>query len=318
MNNRSLLFLSWLFAALLPGAPAAAEGPDAAELEVPERIEVFRIYPCRDCDELEAFFTREGIPYQNYDLKNNEQALADYLQNIGRGLLPVTRVNNRHVRGFKPLQVLRLIQGEEIEPPDPSELMSAQAGAEQQPQVQKSPEELARGNVARLKSRLDAIMAHYDAAAERYKGGNGGEDGMLYSEIARFEIANRVLELFRENEKMLSELERGADKKHYDSMVKKYVTLARRTVRKRHGRMIAINERLLNKWREPLEQELSSWWDRLYQSYLAEAQARAAEQGEKGKEQKPPQAAARSGDKPMPAAPEKRERLKPGEIIIVR
>ena len=121
-------------------------------------------------------------------------------------------------------------------------------------------------------------MAQYDEVGKRL----GGEDQLLYTEMARPEIEFKVLSRYGTNDKILKFLASGRDKGHYDKTVRKYVTLSRRTVRKRHGRMIAINERLLKKWKEPMEQQVNEQWKQLTQEILAQEVAKAAPEEESG------------------------------------
>ncbi len=311
-----------LLAVLLAAVPVFAADEPKGGLEVPERIEVFRIYPCRHCDELEAFFTREGIPYQLYDLRKDKNAESDYIRNIGRGLLPVTRVKNRHVRGFKPLQVLKLIQGEEIDPPAPDEV-TMPAGSADAPEVPKaSPQETAAQQFQNLKDTMERVMAHYDQVGKRF----GGEDLLLYTEMARPEIEFKVIDNYAGNAKVLDQLSTGRQKAHYNKTVHKYVNLARRKVRKRHGRMIAINERLLKKWKEPLEQELRAKYDEISSAMLSAelAKADAAAAAEEGAEKQASEGKT-AGAKALqvkptaqPSAQKPKQPPKPEEIIIVR
>ncbi len=68
-------------------------------------IEVFVASRCPDCDDLEDFLNNAGIPYRRIDLENDRSGERDYIENIGRGILPAARLNGARgsvIRGFDP------------------------------------------------------------------------------------------------------------------------------------------------------------------------------------------------------------------------
>lgn len=68
-------------------------------------VEVFVASRCPHCDELEDHLHKAGIPYRRIDLENDPNGERDYLENIGRGILPAARINGSRatiMRGFDP------------------------------------------------------------------------------------------------------------------------------------------------------------------------------------------------------------------------
>ena len=91
------------------------ENPWAREAErktpgpKPVRVEIFVAEKCPDCESMEKFLDGAGVPYSRLFLERGSEAYEQYLAQIGRGLLPATRVNGRVVRGYEPDQVRKII-----------------------------------------------------------------------------------------------------------------------------------------------------------------------------------------------------------------
>lgn len=72
-------------------------------------VEIFVASRCPHCEEIIDLLTRERIAYIAYDLERDPVAERDYLRSFGRGILPVVRVGDRHVRGFASKEILNLV-----------------------------------------------------------------------------------------------------------------------------------------------------------------------------------------------------------------
>ena len=96
-----------IFAVLLYQA-GAFEFAAADTSERGVNVEVFVASRCRDCNDLERLLESRGISYTRYDLEADPKAEADYLQNLGHGILPAVRVGAEVVRGYNPDRILKL------------------------------------------------------------------------------------------------------------------------------------------------------------------------------------------------------------------
>ena len=94
----------WCGAQPLPGFDPPSESRPRV------KVEVFTTQTCEACKRFEKFLTEMKIPFIRYDLDRNTEARRDYYDNIGRGKIPVTRINGRTViRGDEPAKVYRSI-----------------------------------------------------------------------------------------------------------------------------------------------------------------------------------------------------------------
>ena len=75
-------------------------------------IEVFVAESCPDCNRMEEYLNDVGVPYRLSILTPGSEEEQRYLAQIGRGMLPVVRVNDKIVRGYKPEDVRHAILGE--------------------------------------------------------------------------------------------------------------------------------------------------------------------------------------------------------------
>lgn len=79
------------------------------------RLEVFVASKCPHCEQLEAYLNERYIPYKKYNLEKQPKAERDYLVNIGRGILPVTRLGGDIIRGFDRQRLDRWIRIKQVE-----------------------------------------------------------------------------------------------------------------------------------------------------------------------------------------------------------
>ena len=73
-------------------------------------VEVFRVPNCPPCNKTEEFLRETNVPFTSYDLKSDANAERDYLNTMGRGVIPAIRVNGKVVRGYRPDEIRRLIR----------------------------------------------------------------------------------------------------------------------------------------------------------------------------------------------------------------
>lgn len=106
-SHRSRGLLHWIHQRRTHLAPllciATIIVADVTSADSIPRIEVFVASRCRQCDELEDYLSNAQIPYRRIDLENDPTGERDYLDNIGRGILPVARINGINgtvIRGF--------------------------------------------------------------------------------------------------------------------------------------------------------------------------------------------------------------------------
>ncbi|MCB0323025.1 MAG: glutaredoxin family protein [Bdellovibrionales bacterium] len=84
------------------------------------RVEVFVAASCENCDRMERYLDEVGVPYVRHYLEPGSEAEEMYLAQVGRGEIPVIRVNGRLVRGYRPEEVRALILEEKPNPLDQS------------------------------------------------------------------------------------------------------------------------------------------------------------------------------------------------------
>lgn len=65
------------------------------------KVEVFVASACPECEQLETFLKQSGVSYVRYNLEQDHAAEQDYLSNIGRGVVPVTRIGTTIIRGYE-------------------------------------------------------------------------------------------------------------------------------------------------------------------------------------------------------------------------
>ena len=75
-------------------------------------VDLFVASDCSDCERMEQYLKEMGVPYEKKWLAENSPAEQDYMTNIGRGALPVTRINGKVVRGYEPERVRKIILDE--------------------------------------------------------------------------------------------------------------------------------------------------------------------------------------------------------------
>lgn len=92
----------------LPTVPEAQEPRTLADM----RVEIFVASDCPDCERTEQYLRDVGVPYSKRILSPGSDAERDYLANVGRGVIPATRINGKTVRGYQPEEIRRLILAE--------------------------------------------------------------------------------------------------------------------------------------------------------------------------------------------------------------
>ncbi len=73
------------------------------------RIEIFIAESCKKCTKMEQYLNDVGVPYRRHFLERGSDAEQMYLSQVGRGVIPVTRINGRLVRGYQPEEVRKII-----------------------------------------------------------------------------------------------------------------------------------------------------------------------------------------------------------------
>ena len=84
--------------AALSNNPWARERQRAREI----RVELFVADACENCERMERYLNDVGVPYSRHFLEPGSEAEQMYLAQIGRGTIPVVRVNGKVIRGFEP------------------------------------------------------------------------------------------------------------------------------------------------------------------------------------------------------------------------
>ena len=72
-------------------------------------VELFVADKCSECAAMEKYLNEVGVPYRLSMLTSGSEEEQRYLSQIGRGLLPVVRMNNSVVRGYEPEAVRQMI-----------------------------------------------------------------------------------------------------------------------------------------------------------------------------------------------------------------
>lgn len=83
--------------------------PKPASATRDSRIEVFVSSDCPDCLRTLGYLDALGVSYTLRELAPHTSAERDYLADIGRGVIPVVRVNGQFVRGYLPLEIRKLV-----------------------------------------------------------------------------------------------------------------------------------------------------------------------------------------------------------------
>ncbi len=91
--------------ARLSNNPWAREARRKKEL----RVELFTAEQCENCARMESYLNEVGVPYRRHFLEQGSEAEQMYLSQVGRGVIPVVRINGRLVRGFEPETVRKVI-----------------------------------------------------------------------------------------------------------------------------------------------------------------------------------------------------------------
>lgn len=73
------------------------------------RIELFTAGGCQNCERMERYLDDVGVAYRRHFLESGSEAEQMYLSQIGRGVIPVVRINGRLIRGFEPEAVRQTI-----------------------------------------------------------------------------------------------------------------------------------------------------------------------------------------------------------------
>ena len=76
------------------------------------KVDLFVADQCPACERMEKFLDEMGVPYARYYLAPGSEAEQQYLAQIGRGIIPVVRINRRIVRGYQPDDVRHAILAE--------------------------------------------------------------------------------------------------------------------------------------------------------------------------------------------------------------
>ena len=92
--------------AVTPQLPPNAVDPALAKKV---KVDLFVASDCPDCERMERYLNELGVPYERKVLTSGTAVERDYLQTVGRGILPVIRVNGKTLRGFEPEETRRLI-----------------------------------------------------------------------------------------------------------------------------------------------------------------------------------------------------------------
>jgi glutaredoxin len=91
--------------AVLSNNPWARDAQRRREL----RVELFTAEGCDPCQKMEDYLNDVGVPYARQFLQPGSEAEQIYLTQIGRGTIPVVRVNGRLIRGYEPEEVRRIV-----------------------------------------------------------------------------------------------------------------------------------------------------------------------------------------------------------------
>lgn len=73
------------------------------------KVEIFVADKCPDCEQMEKFLDDAAVPYSRIFLTPGSLEEERYLSQIGRGILPVTKINRQIVRGYQPDNVRKMI-----------------------------------------------------------------------------------------------------------------------------------------------------------------------------------------------------------------
>ena len=93
-------------------APTEASARTVAALRT-GHVEVYTAEWCGWCRTLEAYLDENGIRFVKRDIDKSPEAKRDYQALGGRGL-PLTRIGERLVRGFKPEKIQEALLAESI------------------------------------------------------------------------------------------------------------------------------------------------------------------------------------------------------------
>jgi glutaredoxin len=86
-------------------AAGALTEPSFKEIEV----SLFITSDCPQCEQMEEYLRNLRVPVTRFFLSPGNNAENEYLERIGRGIVPVTRINGRIIRGYKPDDVRKTI-----------------------------------------------------------------------------------------------------------------------------------------------------------------------------------------------------------------
>ncbi|MCB0343798.1 MAG: glutaredoxin family protein [Bdellovibrionales bacterium] len=193
------------------------------------KVEMFVASNCPHCDELLKFLREEGIVVRVYNLERDRHAEEDYLANIGRGVLPVTRIGGTVIRGLEAKKIMAEIERQGIKsqavlptPPSPKDTFTVGAG---------SSKSVRRGFATNrgIGRRVNKILSRYDSAAERLSREQKDQSiNTVYKEVSRLEVEESLLKSAVNGSGWFSKNEVSFSNKDVEETVLAYVNTAKR------------------------------------------------------------------------------------------
>lgn len=74
-----------------------------------QEVVIYTAQWCGVCTRAKAYFAREGIPYQEYDVENDARGRRDFRRLSGTGV-PIILVGDRRMDGFDPVRFERILE----------------------------------------------------------------------------------------------------------------------------------------------------------------------------------------------------------------
>ncbi len=193
------------------------------------KVEMFVASKCRHCDELLAFLREEGITVRVYDLERDRYAEEDYLKNIGRGVLPVTRIGSSVIRGLEAKKVMAEIRRQGVQPQTPKLVSPSTKDSFTMGSSSSGTSRRRLATNRGIDRRLGRILSRYDHAAESLSRTQRDPSiKTVYQEVSRLELEESLLKSVVSGSSWFSKNEVSFGTKDFEDTVSAYVNTAKR------------------------------------------------------------------------------------------
>lgn len=191
------------------------------------KVEMFVASQCPHCDELRKFLSEEGIPVTVFDVERDRRAEEDYLANIGRGILPATRIGTTVIRGLEAKRILAEIERQgRSGPPLPSAALGDSFTVNSDSTTSFRRRHATNRGMGR---RLSRVLERYDSAVANLSGREKDPSiKTVFQGVSRLEVEEALLRSLVSNTAWFSRNELNFAAKDFEETAVTYINAAKR------------------------------------------------------------------------------------------